>query len=316
MSKLSSKNLKVAYRCLLLDGMDPEIRRKYIEARLPIENYQLTELSINDAKKDGIKLGKQLGIELGMKVSLLMTASNMLLKYSDVQAVQVTGLSLAEVASLRTLSRSDAAASPARPCRRSHHARVCPGAQRDPDSLSIELSPAYLKHTVPRSFVPDESQPLGDSWGGSSGTTRTPISSLSPEQPIAPHSVAPDEPPPLRPNRARRPKDGQTVRFTSLPGSAAAKRDRGPARRSDAPLNAPPGSSPGQADGVEAVGSGDRALAKGVLVSPGSRHGVEAVRLVGVEREGLEVQRGAGARLNVVQHNGGEAQRPQAAGLI
>ena len=131
-SKLSSKNLKVAYRCLLLDGMDPEIRRKYIEARLPIENYQLTELSINDAKKDGIKLGKQLGIELGMKVSL------------------------AKVASLRTLSRSDAAASPARPCRRSHHARVCPGAQRDPDSLSIEAI-SSLSQAVPHSFVPDGS---------------------------------------------------------------------------------------------------------------------------------------------------------------
>ena len=98
--------------------------------------------------------------------------------------------------------------------------------------------------------------------------------------------------------------------------------------------------------GVEAVDSGDKALAKGssyrqaavaaskrsrrrsgrgasaaVAASKRSRRlrsrdGVEAVHLVGVEREGLEVQRGAGARLNVVQHNGGEAQRPQAAGLI
>ena len=120
MSKLSSKNLKEAYRCLLLDGMDPEFRRKYIEARLPIENYQL---SINDAMKDGIKLGlelgkqlgKQLGIELGKKQGKkqgsLRVAKNMLSIASDEDIVEVTGLSLAEVASLRTLSRSDATAS-------------------------------------------------------------------------------------------------------------------------------------------------------------------------------------------------------------
>ena len=165
MSKLSSKNLKEAYRCLLLDGMDPEIKRKYREARLPIEDYQL---SINDAKKDGIKLGlelgkqlgKQLGIELGKKQGKkqgsLRVAKNMLSIASDEDIVEVTGLSLAEVASLRTLSRSDAAASPARPCRRSHHARVCPGAQRDPDSLSIEAI-SSLSQAVPHSFVPDGS---------------------------------------------------------------------------------------------------------------------------------------------------------------
>ena len=115
-SKLSSKNLKEAYRCLLLDGMDPEIKRKYREARLPIEDYQL---SMNEAKKDGIKLGlelgKQLGIELGKKQGKkqgsLRVAKNMLSIASDEDIVEVTGLSLAEVASLRTLSRSDAAAS-------------------------------------------------------------------------------------------------------------------------------------------------------------------------------------------------------------
>ena len=161
MSKLSSKNLKEAYRCLLLDGMDPEIKRKYREARLPIEDYQL---SMNEAKKDGIKLGlelgKQLGIELGKKQGKkqgsLRVAKNMLSIASDEDIVEVTGLSLAEVASLRTLSRSDAAASPARPCRRSHHARVCPGAQRDPDSLSIEAI-SSLSQAVPHSFVPDGS---------------------------------------------------------------------------------------------------------------------------------------------------------------
>ena len=115
-SKLSSKNLKEAYRCLLLDGMDPDIKRKYREARLPIEDYQL---SMNEAKKDGIKLGlelgKQLGIELGKKQGKkqgsLRVAKNMLSIASDEDIVEVTGLSLAEVASLRTLSRSDAAAS-------------------------------------------------------------------------------------------------------------------------------------------------------------------------------------------------------------
>ena len=235
MSKLSSKNLKEAYRCLLLDGMDPEFRRKYIEARLPIENYQLTELSTNDAKKEGIKLGKELGIELGIKVSLLMAASNMLLKYSNEQAVQLTGLSLAEVASLRTLSRSDAAASPARPCRRSNHARACPGAQRDPDSLSIEaisgLSQAYSSTFFRTGRIPT----AGGLLGGFVRYYTTPISSLSPEQPIAPHSVAPDERTPTAAPKPRPAPEGRAngaIRFPArLSRREARRRARPPVRR-------------------------------------------------------------------------------------